>query len=109
MRFLVDDQLPVALARFIASAGHSAEHVSDAGLTGQPDPIIWAHARTSGAVIISKDFDFVRLQSLEPEGPSVVWLRMGNTRKKQLLERMLKIMPIIVEGLENGQKLIEIR
>ena len=32
MRFLVDQQLPPALARFLAAGGHLAEHVSDIGL-----------------------------------------------------------------------------
>ena len=32
MKFLVDHQLPAALAWFIATQGHPAEHVRDLGL-----------------------------------------------------------------------------
>ena len=32
MRFLVDAQLPPALARMIAEAGHEADHVIDVGV-----------------------------------------------------------------------------
>jgi predicted nuclease of predicted toxin-antitoxin system len=34
MRFLIDAQLPPALARWLSSAGHDAEHVADIGLAG---------------------------------------------------------------------------
>lgn len=32
MRFLVDAQLPPALARWLAAQGHEAEHVGDIGM-----------------------------------------------------------------------------
>jgi predicted nuclease of predicted toxin-antitoxin system len=37
MRFLVDAQLPAALARWLAAEGHRAEHVADIGLAGALD------------------------------------------------------------------------
>lgn len=36
MRFLVDAQLPPALARWIAAQGHEARHVADLGMAGAP-------------------------------------------------------------------------
>lgn len=41
MRFLVDAQLPPALARLLASHGHVAEHVADIGLRDADDSPIW--------------------------------------------------------------------
>jgi predicted nuclease of predicted toxin-antitoxin system len=32
VRFLIDAQLPPALARYLAALGHDAKHVSDVGL-----------------------------------------------------------------------------
>jgi predicted nuclease of predicted toxin-antitoxin system len=61
MRFVVDDQLPIALARWTASQGTMAEHVADVGLTGRPDQEIWAFAEKVQAVIVTKDEDFARL------------------------------------------------
>lgn len=109
MRFVVDDQLPVSLARYIASLDHIAEHVCDIGLTGAPDSSIWKYASKVGAVIISKDDDFVGIRARHPDGPAVVWLRVGNTRKKPLLDRMVTLFPVIIEALADGQKLIEVR
>ena len=41
MRFVVDAQLPPALARFLASLGEEAIHVLDAGLLEADDGEIW--------------------------------------------------------------------
>ncbi len=58
MRFLVDAQLPPALARHIESSGHKAEHVVDLGLEKGTDVRIRAKAAELGAVIVTKDEDF---------------------------------------------------
>ena len=58
MLFLVDDQLPPALARFLSDEGHSAEHTADVGLRGAPDDVVWDYANLNGAVIVTKDRDF---------------------------------------------------
>ncbi|EQD33994.1 hypothetical protein B2A_12866, partial [mine drainage metagenome] len=44
MRFLVDAQLPPALARLLEDRGHQAEHVLDCGLERASDAAIWARA-----------------------------------------------------------------
>lgn len=36
MRFLIDAQLPVALARWLAAGGHEAAHVGDLGRRDRP-------------------------------------------------------------------------
>jgi predicted nuclease of predicted toxin-antitoxin system len=108
MRFLIDAQLPPALARWIADHGQQADHVADLQLADSSDREIWNQARQTGAVIVSKDSDFVTLATLEDEGPAVVWLRLGNTRRKALLEWFGPLLPKILSMLEQGEKLIEI-
>lgn len=58
MRFLVDAQLPVALARRLSDSGHPSKHVADCGLLNASDSRIWAFAADSGAAIVTKDEDF---------------------------------------------------
>jgi predicted nuclease of predicted toxin-antitoxin system len=41
VRFLVDAQLPPALARVLSEKGHEAEHVADLGLVSATDSKIW--------------------------------------------------------------------
>ncbi|MBY6243489.1 DUF5615 family PIN-like protein [Methylosinus sp. Sm6] len=57
-RFLVDAQLPPALARWLVAVGDEAEHVSDVGLGGARDDAIWRFALACGAVVVTKDEDF---------------------------------------------------
>ena len=58
MKFLVDAQLPPALARWISSQSHQATHMFDLGFHTADDPVIWESARRENTVIISKDEDF---------------------------------------------------
>ena len=108
MRFLVDAQLPTALARWIESQGQTAQHVADLQMADASDRAIWQQAREAGAVIISKDSDFVTLATVEEQGPPVVWIRLGNTRRKALLNWFSPLFPEILVALESGEKLIEI-
>ncbi len=55
MRFLVDAQLPPALARWIDTQGHEARHVADLGMTGASDRSIWDKAIELKTDIVSKD------------------------------------------------------
>ena len=48
MKFLVDAQLPPALARFLQSSGYPGEHVSEVGLLGAEDQQVWAFASAGG-------------------------------------------------------------
>ena len=108
MRFLVDAQLPPALARWIASNGHQAEHVADLDMANASDRNIWQQALDTNAVIVSKDADFAELTVLRSEAPQVVWIRLRNTRRQALLNWFEALFPRIIDALERGEKLIEI-
>ena len=64
MRFLIDNQLPPALARLIQSELKSeAVHVTDVGLRDASDQEIWKYATAEGFIVISKDEDFTSMES----------------------------------------------
>lgn len=107
MRFLVDAQLPPALARRLTALGHTAEHVVDLGLIRASDNEIRAHARAVGAAIVTKDEDFA-VHRLLHTGPAIVWVRTGNTRRAELLRRFEAALPPLVQALERGEPLIEL-
>jgi predicted nuclease of predicted toxin-antitoxin system len=54
MRFLVDAQLPPALARWLAEKGHQAEHVADRQMQAASDAAIWDYALREAAAIVTK-------------------------------------------------------
>ncbi len=108
-RFLVDNQLPAALARWIDMHGCTAEHVLALDLAQSSDAAIWEHAATTGAIIISKDEDFARLTVMRPEPVAVVWLRFGNCRTTSLLDNMERVWPEIMRQLDADARLIEVQ
>ena len=107
MRFLIDAHLPPALARRLEVLGHIAEHVADRGMVSSSDPVIREYATSVGAVIVTKDEDFA-IRRLLAEGPAIVWLRLGNSRRAALLTRIEAELPAIIAALERGETLIEV-
>lgn len=107
MRFLVDAQLPPALARRLESLGHAAEHVADRGLSQATDSEVRKHAAKTDATIVTKDEDFAVHRVLH-EGPPVVWVRLGNSRRAVLLERFETELSTIVAALERGETIVEL-
>jgi predicted nuclease of predicted toxin-antitoxin system len=95
------------LARQIEALGHTPEHVADCGLATAADREIRAYAGGVGAVIITKDEDFAVRKRLE-SGPPIVWVRIGNTRRADVLGRIETDFPAILNALERGETLIEI-
>ena len=109
MRFLVDTQLPAALARWLGERGHRAEHVLEIGLAQSKDAVVWRYAQEHGAVIITKDEDFAEWVRRGRPGPAVVWLRIGNSSKRGLLVWLGPLLPLIVQKLEQNNRLVEVR
>jgi predicted nuclease of predicted toxin-antitoxin system len=109
VKFLIDANLPPALALWLASEGHEAHHVSDLGLEAVPDREIWRRARDFDACIVTKDEDFVLLQALDRAGPAIVWIRIGNAVRRVLLQRLPVLWPAVMSAIERGDKIIEMR
>jgi predicted nuclease of predicted toxin-antitoxin system len=108
MRFLVDAQLPPALARWLAANGYAAEHVADRQMEAASDSAIWDYALQEAAVIITKDEDFAQRKTLSDTGPAVIWIRLHNTRRRELLARFESVLPDVLSALERGEALIEV-
>ena len=88
MKFLVDAQLPPALARWLEARDHDAKHVADLGLTQAKDHAIWHRAIQDARVVITKDDDFIKLARINP-GSKIMWVRAGNISRQQLLAKFL--------------------
>jgi len=108
VRFLVDANLPPALADWLTDRGCAATHVRETGSVSRPDRQIWSEAVAGGFVIISKDEDFARRRSLTSEGPTVVWIRLGNTRRAALLAHLDRIWPQLLAALQRGEPVVEV-
>lgn len=109
MKFLVDQQLPLALARRISTQAHDAVHVRELGLERAEDLDIWREARIQGATIVSKDADFAGIARIQPGHPPVVWVRFGNCTNDALIQRFASVWPQVMSELESGAALVELR
>lgn len=109
MRFVIDAQLPPALARLLVAHGHLAEHVADIGLRDAGDSPIWAYALERQAILITKDEDFPHRAQQSKTSPVIVWLRIGNTSRRALLEWFEPLIPQLEILIQNGDRLIEVR
>ena len=109
MRFIVDAQLPPALAKWLMEAGHEAWHVEEIGLRDAEDPPIWRYALENKAIILSKDEDFASRVRQSQSGPVVVWLRIGNCSNRALREWFAPLLPAILDEIEQGNRIIEVR
>lgn len=109
MRFIVDAQLPPALARLLTSLGHTAEHVVDIGMRDAEDSPIWSYALQHQAVIVTKDEDFALGHQKSKNAPVIIWLRIGNTSRRSLLQWFESLLPQILLLIQQGESLIEVR
>lgn len=108
MIFLVDAQLPIAVARWLAARGHQASHVSELGMRSASDEAIWSHANATRAIILTKDEDFANRRVLHASGPTIVWVRLGNARNAALIDWLEHGLPFMLEAIQRGETLIEL-
>jgi predicted nuclease of predicted toxin-antitoxin system len=109
VKFLVDNQLPSALAKMLVSRGHEAIHVLDVRLDTATDTEIWKYAAANSLVLITKDEDFPQRASRSDASVQVVWVRLGNCRKTALLSAFDSVLSQMQAALEAGNRVVEIR
>jgi predicted nuclease of predicted toxin-antitoxin system len=90
MKLLFDENLSPKLPLLINHYFPGSLHVRDCHLKGMPDLAVWEYARVNGFTLVSKDGDFYQRSILLGAPPKVVWLRLGNCTRQQLLDLLIK-------------------
>jgi predicted nuclease of predicted toxin-antitoxin system len=109
VKFLIDNQLPQALAKHLSARQHDCEHVLDVGLANAPDAAISLYAISQERILVSKDEDFVYLLGRLDSAMRLIWVRTGNCRTKTLLAAFDRSWLAIESCFAAGDRLIEIR
>lgn len=105
----IDAQLSPYLARWLTSEFDvEAKPVRELGLRDAKDHEIFLAAREMGAVVLTKDSDFVLLLEQLGSPPQVLWLTVGNTSNTRLREVLLKSFPTVQSLILRGEPLVEI-
>jgi predicted nuclease of predicted toxin-antitoxin system len=109
MRFLIDAQLPPALAQFLKDKGYEAKAARELALREATDPVIWDFAQAGGWVVVTKDEDFAERTLQTQTGPQVLWLRIGNSTNRVLFQWLEPLLPTAIRDLQGGHRLVELK
>ena len=109
MKFVVDNQLPSALAEWVRRRGFDCQHVLDLELGNATDSEICRYAEGEERVVISKDEDFLYFAKRPETRIQVIWVRLGNCRTAALLSAFEQSWARIESCLRAGDRIIEIR
>lgn len=109
MIFWIDAQLSPYLAPWLTSEFDvEAKPVRELGLRDAKDRDIFLAAREAGAVVLTKDSDFVPLLEQLGPPPQILWLTIGNTSNAPLKEVLSGSLTSAQEILLRGESLVEI-
>lgn len=105
----LDAQISPSLASWLESSfAVVAKALRDIDLRDAADERIFRAARKAGAVIMTKDSDFIKLHYLYGVPPQIIWLTCGNTSNNNLRAILQNAMPKVLLLLQNGENLVEI-
>jgi len=106
----IDAQLSPALAFWLADRfAVEARHVRDFDLVEATDPAIFEAARRAGALVITKDRDFVDLVKLRGAPPQILWVRCGNTSNRAMMRLLVATFEEARRLLAAGEPVVEIK
>jgi len=111
VKIWLDAQLSPALSRWMEQEFDVEEVFSvqlDAALRAAKDIEIFAQAKGAGAVVMTKDRDFVDLVERMGPPPQVLWITCGNTSNRAMRRILSNALPGALELLRNGEPLVEI-
>lgn len=105
----LDAHLSPALATWLTiETGQPVAHLRDLGLRHAKDKEIFARARQSCTVLITKDADFVEMVLRMGTPPAIIWLTCGNTSNEALRVLLKATMKDALRLVGNGESLVEI-
>jgi len=107
MRFLLDMNLPPAVAEWLQSKGHDAVHIREIGLGHLPDREVFARAAEEGRIVVTFDLDFGEIAGLAgATGATVLPLRLRLAHQDYLRQRLQAAIVEAAEALEAGATVV---
>ena len=104
-----DAHLSPRIAKWIEEEfGHPAKPLRDIGLRDAADDEIFSRARVDNVIVMTKDRDFPDLIARYGSPPKVIWLRMGNTTNRRLIEILTTHLSTALKFLEDGNDVVEV-
>jgi predicted nuclease of predicted toxin-antitoxin system len=110
MTIWIDAQLSPSMAEWIRECfGVEAHAVRELALRDATDQQIFAAARERGAIVMTKDSDFIGLVNQLGAPPQVIWLTCGNTSNARLRQILSATLGRALDLLASGEPIVEIK
>jgi predicted nuclease of predicted toxin-antitoxin system len=88
--------------------GIAAASIIELGLHQSRDREVFERAKTVGAVLMTKDADFVELVERFGPPPKVIHLTCGNTSNSEMRRILEAALPAAIDHLAGTERLVEI-
>ena len=95
--------MDVRVAQWLKDQGYDASHLRDEGLQRLANGDIFNKAISEKRTILTFDLDFGEIAALSKQKKtSVIVFRLNNTRVTHVIDRLKKILPILIDTLKEG-------
>ena len=110
MTIWIDAQISPFIALWINNNYPQFEALSlrALGLRDATDQEIFLEAREQNVILMSKDYDFVKLLRLHGSPPQLIWITCGNTSNAMMSLILSNTLPQAISLLETGEIMVEI-
>ena len=89
MKLKLDENMPLALVDLLSKRGHDVDTVSDEGLAGKKDDVVWVAAQEAGRFLVTQDLDFSDTRKFVPGSHhGILLVRLRDPSRKALVERV---------------------
>ena len=106
MRFIVDAQLPRALAVHLVASGHDAIHVKQLPKAGDTsDAEVAAFADQEIRIVVTKDADFQDSHLLRGTPKQLLRVATGNIRNADLIALITRLLPALETAFNEAETL----
>jgi len=111
VKIWLDAQLSPSIAKWMGGTFDIDEAFAvqlDEVLKRIPDDDIFRLAKEAGAVVMTKDRDFIELLERLGPPPQVIWVTCGNTSNAAMRRILASALPDALSLLKQGEPLVEI-
>ncbi len=110
MKIWIDAQIAPAFAEWSSVRfGVEAVPLTALGLRDARDRQIFLAAREAGAIVLTKDSDFVDLVLRLGPPPAILWITLGNSSNQRLQRSLENAWPTIERLLRAGEPIVELK
>ena len=89
MKLLLDQNISFRVAIKIQDIFSGTKQVRDLNLENLKDAVIWNYARDHGYCMLTFDSDFYDIGLIKGSPPKIIWMRIGNTKTRNI-EKVLR-------------------